>query len=216
MIYEILIYLTHPNDPNNHIFLFYTIRCDVSVDLDPTAIQSIRSLLNPVHFFATNHVREAIHRKDRILRNKTWKVKENSLKFTSDWSLIKTRSLPCITTGFQMNFWFRYFIALLRHFPLLHHIGGSVSPNICGGPPHLSLALFREGSKVKTKLWTLFNIDCTTKKVDQAVQLQAAPLCASPWGAPRKRGGAIHRGNPCDVLHCSSLNKNANPAAEFS
>merc|ERR1719336_87589 len=59
----------------------YSIRCDVSVDLDPTAIQSIRSLLNPVHFFATNH------------------VKENSLKFTSDWSLIKTRSLPCITTG---------------------------------------------------------------------------------------------------------------------
>jgi len=42
----------------------YSIRCDVSVDLDPTAIQSIRSLLNPVHFFAANHVREAIHKKE--------------------------------------------------------------------------------------------------------------------------------------------------------
>ena len=46
------------------IIFFYTIRCDVSVDLDPTAIQSIRSLLNPVHFFAANHVREAIHKKE--------------------------------------------------------------------------------------------------------------------------------------------------------
>ena len=161
-------------------------------------------------------LREAIFRKERILRNKMWKVKENSIKLTSDWSLIKTRSLPCPTTGHQMTLWIRSSFALFRHFPLLHHIGGCVSLNICGGLPHLSLALFREGSKVTTKPWTLFNIDCTTKKVDQAVQLQAAPLCASPWGAPRKRGGAIHRGNPCDVLHCSSLNKNANPAAEFS
>ena len=212
MIYEILIYLTHPNDPNNNMLIvFDKIRCDVSVDLDPTAIQSIRSLLNPVHFFATNHVREAIHKKEDF-EKQMWKVKENSLKFTSDWSLIKTRSLPCPTTGFQMNFWIRYSFALFRHFPLLHHIGGCGCLDICGGPPHLSLALFREGSKVTTKPWTLFNIDCTTKKVDQAVQLQAAPLCASPWSAPRKRGGAVHRGNPCDVLHCYSLNKKSTVA----
>ena len=197
-------------------WFFATIRCDVSVDLDPTAIQSIRSLLNPVHFFAANHVRKAIQRKESILRNKMWKVKENSLKFTSDWSLIKTRSLPCPTTGFQMNFWIRYSFALFRHFSLLHHIGGCVSLNICGSPPHLSLALFREGSKVTSKPLTLFNIDCTTKKVDQAVQLQAASLCASPWGAPRKRGGALHRGNPCDVLHCYSLNKKSTTVAESS
>ena len=77
-------------------WFFDTIRCDVSVDLDPTAIQSIQSLLNPVHFFAANHVRKAIHREERILRNKCerWRKTASSSHQTGAWSKLEACLAP--------------------------------------------------------------------------------------------------------------------------
>ena len=76
-------------------FFFDTIRCDVSVDLDPTAIQSIRSLLNPVHFFATNHVREATHKKGFWeTKCERWRGTASSSHQTGAWSKLEACLAP--------------------------------------------------------------------------------------------------------------------------
>ena len=97
-------------------------------------------------------------------------------------------------------------LKIYRHFTLLYCSGCGGGLGNCRCRYHLSLALLGTSSEVlnkslRSKLLIFFVKD------NQAIQLQAAALCASCGSASGKRSGTF-RGRNTSVSFCSSFSKN--------
>ena len=97
-------------------------------------------------------------------------------------------------------------LKIYRHFTLLYCSGCGGGLGNCRCRYHLSLALLGTSSEVlnkslRSKLLIFFVKD------NQAIQLQAAALCASCGSASGKRSGTF-RGRNAPVSFCSPVSKN--------
>ena len=157
----------------------------------------------------------------------TLKVDSFDLLLTSDWSPILTRDSLCLPSGKRFDhqgtnsiprikYQSKITIYLLhrtkshnksiswRHFTALYPAGGGHCLGHCDCRPPLSLALFREGSKVLKMLCCSY-ISVFSVKVDQAIQLQAPQPCPSYGSAFIER--AFHA-RDTSASSSSSVSKN--------
>ena len=95
------------------MFKFVLHRCSTVVKLDPSTIQSLRSLLNPDHFNTADQVlknsSKYLSLQDQCVNlNEILMLKVDSfgLLLTSDWSPIYSRDSPCLPSGKPAYFLF--------------------------------------------------------------------------------------------------------------